>query len=117
VGIQNTEQQTECGFRLVWGEHPGLRSRWTHGIAALQPGRVVFTPYTLGLRFLTRGEVIINITAVDRGSQHRADRRSIWSLSPSTQVLAVETARAGLEWALLPEVLDGVLDLVDPASR
>lgn len=116
MSLRSTEQQVECGFRLLQGEHPGLTSRWTHGLGALVPGRVAFTPYTVGLRFLTRREVIIDITAVDRGSVHRAERRQIWSVSPSARVIEVKTAQALLEWAVLPEVAEGAMDLVDPAS-
>jgi hypothetical protein len=116
VSLRSTEQQVECGFRVLQGKHPGLTSRWTHGIGALAPARVAFTPYTLGLRFLTRREVIIDITAVDRDSAHRAARRQIWSVSPSARVIEVQTAKALLEWAMLPEVAEGAVDLVDPAS-
>ncbi|GAB3466014.1 hypothetical protein GCM10027519_33800 [Kineococcus endophyticus] len=79
------------------------------------PGRVAFTPYTLGLRFLTRRELVIDITAVNWGSGHRAERRQIWSVSPSARGVEVQTAQALLEWAVLPEVAEAAMDLVDPA--
>ncbi len=110
-------QPIECGFRLLRGEHPGLTRRWTHGIALLAPGRVAFTPYTLGLRFLTRREVVLDIAAVNRESVHRAERRQMWSVSPSAHVIQVQTAQAVLEWAVLRETVQSAIELVDPASK
>lgn len=106
----------ECGFRLLQGEHPGLTRRWTQGIAVVAPGRVAFTPYRLGLRLLTCREVVLDITAVDRESVHRVERRHWWSVSPSARVVHVQTAQAVLEWAVLPEAVQGAMDLVDSAS-
>lgn len=77
VGVGRAERyardnKIECGLRVVEGEQAGLTSRWTHGLATLEPGAIVLTPYLGGVRFMRRAAIRVPVGQIDRGEQRSA---------------------------------------------
>ncbi|HEX6356495.1 hypothetical protein [Actinophytocola sp.] len=101
--------RAEIALRVVEGTLPGLRTTWFSGVATLFPGRLEFTSYVGGVRFLRRKRVPVEITAVDRTSRRTPEGKEIIWINPDCDVIAVRSPTATLELGVLPPQLDWVL--------
>ncbi len=111
--------KTECGFRVVEGQQPGLRSRWSHGVAETLPGCVRFRPgLGSGIRIARPGQpwLPLDLVEVSRATERTAGLKESWSVSDSARILLVRTPTALLEWAVVREHRDWALSRVRPPN-
>lgn len=106
--------ETECGLRVVGGEHRGLSSHWRHGLARVDSHHISLCRYTWpGIRvpvpFVEPIEV--HVTSV-RPSTRTVGGREIWSVDPDAVLITVESPGALLEWALVRSAVDWALGRV-----
>jgi hypothetical protein len=98
---QQQRGQTECGLRVAHGEHAGLRPRWTHGVARLEPGTLTFTPFVGGARIFRRRPISISVHRVDRQRQATVAMREALTTRPGLTVIQIVTSTgAVLDWLL-----------------
>jgi hypothetical protein len=105
--------KTECGFRVIEGQQPGLGSRWSHGVAELLPGLVRYRPgMGGGIRLARPGQAWLTLEVVEasRATERTAGMKESWSVSDSARILLVRTPTALLEWAVVPNHRDWALN-------
>jgi hypothetical protein len=92
--------EVECGLRTVEGNQEGLSSKWSHGVAAIEPNRLNFRGTVGGVRFLRRTPVQLDVTGVDRSEQRTPAGKEILALNPGARVFTLTTSTATLECAV-----------------
>jgi hypothetical protein len=110
--------RVDCSLSVLEGEHPGLRTRWRHGSAALEPGRMTFTPFVLGLRLWPRKSTTVDVLELDRASEVGVSPRQALAVSPDARLVRIRTGTgAHLRWAVsLPAVVHGAFQLLVPET-
>ncbi|MDT4893701.1 MAG: hypothetical protein QOE97_2736 [Pseudonocardiales bacterium] len=86
-----------------------------HGLATLELGAIVLTPYLGGVRFMRRAAIRVPVGQIDRSEQRSVSGREALSAMPGTQVICVRTGAATLEWVLMPDQAEWAATLVTPA--
>lgn len=84
-----TRGQTECALRVLDGHHPGLSSKWAHGVETLAPGNI------------DMGWALVDVVAYDLSSVRSPTVKESWWINPDMKLLRLQSATAELEWAVL----------------
>jgi hypothetical protein len=111
--------ETECGFRVISGDQPGLTRRWRHGRARVTHGVIDFRPgIGMGMRISRPRQPWLRLLVEDatRAQERTAGLAESWSVSSTGRILEVKTPTALLEWVVVPTQRDGLLAQVQPRT-
>lgn len=106
---------TECGFRVISGDQPGLSRKWRHGTAHLYPGRIEFLPgIGFGVRVPRPGQarLRLDVREVSRSGERTSTGRESFVVQGGAPIVSVTTTTAELEWVLAAEHRDWALEVV-----
>jgi hypothetical protein len=106
---------TECGFRVISGDQPGLSRSWRHGTARLHPGRIEFLPGAgMGFRIPRPGQpwLELEVLEVSRLGERMSTGSESFLVRGAAPIVSLTTPTAELEWVLLAEHRDWAIERV-----
>lgn len=109
------QRRMDAGLRVLTGDQPGLTTRWKHGRALLEPGRITLRPYRWGVRLLPMPALVVPVAAVVTSDPEHSGIRSALTVMPGMRLVPLSTTSgAVVQLAVLPAGADEVLRILTP---
>lgn len=107
----------ECAIRVVNGDIPGLRHRWTHGTAGARYQALQFRAQPLGLRVTPAAvEVDLTVWAASAERMRKPTLRETWTLNNGLMIATIITPWGTIELAAAPDALVNLIATITGAA-